>query len=179
MKSPSGKGTRRLYDFVDLVQFRVAVSLKAKGISLQKMRRCLSFLKKRGAELARPLASLQFITDGETIFVLTTNQKVVLDTLRGGQLVFALSIGALLKELKEKIQAVEEKKIFSVQVGRRRFSVILHTDLEDGGYWVECPELPGCLSQGDTVEETLEMIRDAIRGHLAVTEKETLRRKTG
>jgi predicted RNase H-like HicB family nuclease len=44
---------------------------------------------------------------------------------------------------------------------------------------VECPELPGCLSQGDTVEETLEMIRDAIRGHLAVMEKETLRRKTG
>jgi len=179
MKSPSGKGTRRLYDFVDLVQFRVAVSLKAKGISLQKMRRCLSFLKKRGAELARPRASLQFITDGETIFVLTTNQKVVLDTLRGGQLVFALSIGALLKELKEKIQTVEEKKIFSVQVGRRRFSVVLHTDLEEGGYWVECPELPGCLSQGETVEETLEMIRDAIRGHLAVMEKETLRRKTG
>jgi predicted RNase H-like HicB family nuclease len=179
MKSPSGKGTRRLYDFVDLVQFRVAVSLKAKGISLRKMRRCLSFLKKRGAELTRPLASLQFITDGETIFVLTTSQKIVLDTLRGGQLVFALSIGALLKELKDKIQTAEEKKVFSVQVGRRRFSVVLHTDLEDGGYWVECPELPGCLSQGDTVEETLEMIRDAIRGHLAVTEKETLRRKTG
>lgn len=179
MKSPSGKGTRRLYDFVDLVQFRVAVSLKAKGISLQKMRRCLTFLKKKGAELTRPLASLQFITDGETIFVLTTNQKVVLDTLRGGQLVFALSIGALLKDLKEKIQTAEEKKIFSVRIGRRPFSVVLHTDLEDGGYWVECPELPGCLSQGDTVEETLEMIRDAIRGHLAVTEKGTHRRKTG
>ncbi len=179
MKSPSGKGTRRLYDFVDLVQFRVAVSLKAKGISLQKMRRCLTFLKKRGAELTRPLASLQFITDGETIFVLTSNQKVVLDTLRGGQLVFALSIGALLKELKEKIRTAEEERIFSVRIGRRSFSVVLHTELEDGGYWVECPGLPGCLSQGDTVEEALEMIRDAIRGHLAVTEKETLRRKTG
>jgi predicted RNase H-like HicB family nuclease len=179
LKSPSGKGTRRLYDFVDLVQFRVAVSLKAKGISLQKMRRCLAFLKKGGAELTRPLASLQFITDGDTIFVLTTNNKIVLDTLRGGQLVFALSIGLLLKELKDKIQAAGEKKIHSVQVGRRHFSVVLHTDLEDGGYWVECPELPGCLSQGDTVEETLEMIRDAIRGHLAVTGKETLRRKTG
>ena len=94
-------------------------------------------------------------------------------------MVFALSIGALLKELKEKIQTAEEKKILFVQIGRRRFSVVLHTDLEDGGYWVECPELPGCLSQGETVEETLEMIRDSIRGHLAVTGKETLRRKTG
>ncbi|MDP3028604.1 MAG: type II toxin-antitoxin system HicB family antitoxin [Deltaproteobacteria bacterium] len=43
--------------------------------------------------------------------------------------------------------------------------VIVHPDLEDGGYWVECPELPGCASQGDTVEEALEMIRDAIEGH--------------
>ena len=31
---------------------------------------------------------------------------------------------------------------------------------------VECPELPGCASQGDTVEEALEMIKDAIAGHL-------------
>jgi predicted RNase H-like HicB family nuclease len=55
--------------------------------------------------------------------------------------------------------------------------VILHPDREEGGYWVECPELPGCLSQGETVEETLSMIRDAIKGHLAVLEKEPSRRK--
>jgi predicted RNase H-like HicB family nuclease len=33
---------------------------------------------------------------------------------------------------------------------------------------VECPSLPGCSSQGDTVEEALEMIKDAIDGHLEV-----------
>ncbi|MEW5930698.1 MAG: type II toxin-antitoxin system HicB family antitoxin [Gemmatimonadota bacterium] len=31
------------------------------------------------------------------------------------------------------------------------------------GYSVRCPELPGCWSQGDTAEEALENIRDAIR----------------
>ncbi len=41
-------------------------------------------------------------------------------------------------------------------------------DLEDGGFWVECPSIPGCSSQGDTVEEALDMIRDAISACLEV-----------
>jgi len=39
--------------------------------------------------------------------------------------------------------------------------VILHP-AEEGGYWVEVPSLPGCLSQGDTKEEALANIREAI-----------------
>lgn len=33
---------------------------------------------------------------------------------------------------------------------------------EDGGFVVECPVIPGCISQGDTREEALANIRDAI-----------------
>ena len=62
-------------------------------------------------------------------------------------------------------------RVYMVNVLKRRFKVILHPDLEDGGYWVECPELPGCSSQGDSVEEALDMIRDAIKGHLEVQEE--------
>jgi predicted RNase H-like HicB family nuclease len=40
--------------------------------------------------------------------------------------------------------------------------VILIPDLEDGGFIVEVPSLPGCRSEGDTREEALENIRDAI-----------------
>ncbi len=177
LSTPSGKGTRRLYNYVDLVQFRVAASLKGKGISLQKMRKCLAFLRKSGDKLTNPLATLRFITDGETIFVLTANAKVVLDTLKEGQLVFSLSLGPMLKDLAAKIKEIERKKTYAVQVAKKRYWVVLHGDLEKGGYWVECPELPGCLSQGETVEEVLEMIKDAIRGHLAVTEKKTSPRR--
>ena len=60
---------------------------------------------------------------------------------------------------------------YMVNVLKRSFKVILHPDLEDGGYWIECPELPGCSSQGDSVEEALDMIRDAIKGHLEVEEE--------
>jgi predicted RNase H-like HicB family nuclease len=59
---------------------------------------------------------------------------------------------------------------YMVNVLKRSFKVILHPDLEDGGYWIECPELPGCSSQGDSVEEALDMIKDAIKGHLEVQE---------
>ncbi len=38
----------------------------------------------------------------------------------------------------------------------------------EGGYVVRLPDLPGCVSQGDTVEEAMEMIRDAQRGWVEV-----------
>lgn len=43
--------------------------------------------------------------------------------------------------------------------------VILIPD-PDGGYVVEVPSLPGCYSQGETVEETLANIREAIELHI-------------
>jgi predicted RNase H-like HicB family nuclease len=41
------------------------------------------------------------------------------------------------------------------------FKVVLEPD-PDGGYVVCCPTLPGCYSQGDTLEEAMENIREAI-----------------
>lgn len=48
--------------------------------------------------------------------------------------------------------------------------VVIHPD-EDGGYWVEVPSLPGCISEGDTVKEALENIKDAIQGYIASLQK--------
>ena len=47
-----------------------------------------------------------------------------------------------------------------------RFTVILTPDSEEGGYAAECPAIPGCISEGDNVEEALENIREAIEGCL-------------
>ena len=43
-----------------------------------------------------------------------------------------------------------------------RFSVTIDRD-EDGVWVVECPSIPGCVSQGETKEQALENIRDAIQ----------------
>lgn len=44
------------------------------------------------------------------------------------------------------------------------FKVVITPDTEDGGFTISCPALPGCHSQGETMEEALANIRDAISG---------------
>ncbi len=53
-----------------------------------------------------------------------------------------------------------------------RYKIILYKS--DEGYSVSCPGLPGCWSQGETEEEAIENIKDAIQEYLAAIE-ETLR----
>jgi len=47
-----------------------------------------------------------------------------------------------------------------------RFRVVIEQD-EDGIFVVECPSLPGCISQGSTRADALKNIREAIEGYLA------------
>lgn len=49
----------------------------------------------------------------------------------------------------------------------REFEVVLKP-AEEGGYTVSVPDLPGCHTEGDTLEEALEMAKDAIEGYLQV-----------
>ena len=53
---------------------------------------------------------------------------------------------------------------------KHRFRVRIEQD-EDGMFVVECPNLPGCISQGKTRAEAFANIRDAIEGYLASLEK--------
>jgi predicted RNase H-like HicB family nuclease len=43
------------------------------------------------------------------------------------------------------------------------YRIVVEQDPEAGGYVVSCPTLKGCISQGDTEEEALENIKDAIK----------------
>jgi predicted RNase H-like HicB family nuclease len=55
-----------------------------------------------------------------------------------------------------------------------KFLVTMERD-EDGYYVVECPSLPGCVSQGKTPEEALSNIREAIQGILELRRRKGLR----
>ena len=45
----------------------------------------------------------------------------------------------------------------------------------EDGYWVsECPSLPGCISQGQTREEAISNIREAIEGYVNALEEDGL-----
>ena len=45
-----------------------------------------------------------------------------------------------------------------------KFSIVIEKDVE--GYFAICPKLQGCYTQGNTYEEVLENIKDAIKLHL-------------
>ena len=42
---------------------------------------------------------------------------------------------------------------------------------EEGGYIVSCPQLPGCVTQGENIDEALAMIKDAIQGYITSLQK--------
>ena len=47
-----------------------------------------------------------------------------------------------------------------------KIKIVVH-DAEEGGFWAEVPVLPGCASQGETMEELMTNLHEAIEGCLA------------
>jgi predicted RNase H-like HicB family nuclease len=52
-----------------------------------------------------------------------------------------------------------------------KIKVVIH-EAEGGGYWAEVPAIPGCATQGDTYEELLRNLSEAIEGCLSVDVEE-------
>ncbi len=52
-----------------------------------------------------------------------------------------------------------------------KLKVVIH-EAEEGGFWAEVPAIPGCATQGDTVEELLANIQDAVEGCLSIDMKD-------
>jgi predicted RNase H-like HicB family nuclease len=50
---------------------------------------------------------------------------------------------------------------------KMKLKVIIH-EAEEGGYWAEVPAISGCATQGDTFEELLKNLYEAIEGCLSV-----------
>ena len=48
-----------------------------------------------------------------------------------------------------------------------KIKVVVH-EAEEGGFWAEVPAIPGCASQGETMDDLLRNIQEAIEGCLSV-----------
>lgn len=48
-----------------------------------------------------------------------------------------------------------------------KIQVVVH-EAEEGGYWAEVPAIPGCATQGETFEELLQNLYEAVQGCLSV-----------
>lgn len=161
IRTGTGTATRKLYSFRDIVQLKVAKRLRDEGISLQRVRKALAYLRKHFPEVEAPLAELRFVTNGVDLFVLTADSQELLSAL-SGQFVFSFALGKMIEELKGELRALVIPKEERLTVAGMSFTAVLTPDLEEGGYTVTCRERPAAITQGETEQNALDNIQDAI-----------------
>ncbi|MDQ4057625.1 MAG: MerR family transcriptional regulator [Actinomycetota bacterium] len=101
-KTGGRPGVKRLYSFRDLVSLRVIKSLLDGGMSLQRVRKAIEFLRKK-AGLEQHLSDLKLVTDGNSIFQIARNDGEILDALRQGQMSFFLAIDDVARSVDSKV----------------------------------------------------------------------------
>jgi DNA-binding transcriptional MerR regulator len=166
VKSATGKGSRREYSFKDLVALKVAKRLRDEGISLQKIRKALVWLRRNFPEVKAPLAELRLVTDGENLFLVDRDPSRMMDVLQGGQFVFSLALGEMIEELQGELKQFAAAKEEKVRVAGQTFTVVLTPDLEAGGFTIQCREIPGAISEGATEQEALDTVYEVLAEHL-------------
>lgn len=99
-------GVRRLYSFRDLVALRVVRSLLDNGMSLQRVRRAWDYLRREG-QMEDHLADVKLVTDGQSIFRVSSDEGELMDALREGQLAFFVAIDEITREVEEDVTRFE------------------------------------------------------------------------
>ncbi|MDQ3954068.1 MAG: helix-turn-helix domain-containing protein [Actinomycetota bacterium] len=103
VQSTGGRpGVRRLYAFRDVIALRVIRSLLEGGMSLQRVRRAIEYLRKK-AGLDEHLSEVKLVTDGQSIFKICRNDGELLDALKEGQMAFFLAIDDIARTVDHRI----------------------------------------------------------------------------
>ena len=95
VRNAGGSGTQRLYSFQDLVELKVIRKLLDTGISLQRIRKAVQYL--RGHMGSRP-ASMTLMSDGVRVYAATSPDEIV-DLVSKGQGVFAIALDRIWDDL--------------------------------------------------------------------------------
>lgn len=178
-ESGSGHGRRRRYSFRDLVALMTVAKLRRMQCPLQTIRRVVEELRKRHRTESDTdvLARKLLLTDGKRVYVVE-DQGEVMDVL-SKQHVFSVPLGLVVRELRERLEALPMAWTEPVKVRGQAYRLRVRHDSEEGGFWVQCVELPGALEQGETAEEAVAAGRQAIESLLTVEERLGLRRRGG
>ena len=95
-------GVRRLYSFRDLIGLKVIRSLLENGMSLQRVRRAIEYLRKKAA-LEEHLSEVKLVTDGKSIFKVARNDGEIIDALKEGQMAFFLALDGVARSIDGKV----------------------------------------------------------------------------
>lgn len=95
IRSAGGSGTQRLYSFQDILVLRVIKSLLDAGVTLQRIRTAIEFLR---SHLKEPPHQVTLMSDGDKIYAAESPDEVI-DLLQRGQGVFAIAVDKVWNDL--------------------------------------------------------------------------------
>lgn len=105
VRDADGSGSQRLYAFDDIVQLRIIKNLLDTGVSLQRIRAAIEFVRERGLDLRH----VTLLSDGTTVYALD-DQREIIDLIRKGQGVFAIAVDPVVEQLEAEITALPSER---------------------------------------------------------------------
>jgi len=128
VRDAEGSGSQRLYSFDDIVQLKVIKRLLDTGVSLQRIRAAIEFVRERGLSLKH----LTLMSDGRRVYALDDN-RAIMDLIKRGQGVFAIAIDPLYEELEAQITELPAERASPATSRPRRGTAAASTSEEDAG----------------------------------------------
>lgn len=95
LRTASGSGSQRLYNFRDIVTLKIVKRLLETGVTLQQIRTALDHLRDSGVT---DLSKITLMSDGSSVYECRSPEDVI-DLVHGGQGVFGIAVGAVWREV--------------------------------------------------------------------------------
>ena len=107
IRSRQGRGIPKLYSVEDFIILRWLISLQKNGISIQRFRDIIQFLKEKMPEVFKRPQNYVLITDGTSIQFFDKVSSKALDVIKGaGQYLFVFPIGKMVEQSRETIKKI-------------------------------------------------------------------------
>jgi DNA-binding transcriptional MerR regulator len=105
IQDASGSGSQRLYAFEDIVVLKVIKGLLNTGVSLQRIRSAIDFVREQGLTLR----NLTLLSDGSTVYAMDDEREIV-DLIQRGQGVFAIAAEPLYDEVETEVATLRAEQ---------------------------------------------------------------------
>src|SRR5712691_8765495 len=106
VREAGGSGTQRLYSFNDLVQLRVIKKLLDTGISLQNIRKAVTYIREN---LGTEPTTVTLMSDGARIYACESEEEII-DLVKKGQGVFAIALDKVWDDLSSSLGRRKEAR---------------------------------------------------------------------